>query len=176
MQAIFRSKKEWAGELGVPFVGFAHKGEGQAVLLCALCARELGERAMAKGDEVLLVGSACAAEKEALVAQGLTVVCLSGNSGAKDLDAALSPATKAVWVCADATADSVCIVRNFCNAFDLWMLATVTQEDARRCEFEGEIYHVGAVADVATGAIKDASFVCTKDTLPYQLMQQAGAK
>ena len=171
-----KNKSALCQELGVPFVGLIGKGEGRAVLLCALCARELGERAMAKGDEVLLVGTACEAEKEALVAQGLTGVCLSGDSGAKALDAALSPATKAVWVCADATADTVCLVRNFCNALDLWMLATVTQKDARRCEFEGKAYHVGAVADVAEGDTEDASFVCTKDTLPYQLMQQAGAK
>ena len=172
-RGIENEKTALMQSLGVPFVGLVGEGEGQTVLLRALCARELGERAMGAGDEVLLVGTLCEAEKEALTALKMTAVCLSSNSGAKDLDAALSPATRAVWVCADATADAVCVVRNFCNALDLWMLATVTKNEARRCEFEGNTYHVGAVSDVATGNLAAASFVCTKDALPYQLMENA---
>lgn len=162
-------------ELGVPFVGVVSKGEGQAVMLRAMMARELGERAIGAGDEVVLVGAVNAAEAAALHALGVMGVCAPAGADAAALERALSPATKAVWVCADATADTVCTVRNFCNAFDLWMLATVISEDARRCVFEGT-YHVGAVADVATGTIEDATFVCTKDALPYRLMQKTGAK
>ena len=161
--------------LGVPFVGLVDPNEGHTVILCALCARELGERSIARGDEVILVGGACAAELDALERLGITAVCVSAECDAAELESALSPATKAVWVCADASVDAVCTVRNFCNALDLWMPATVTLPDARKCVFEGERYHVGAVADVATGRCEDASFVCTKDTLPYQLMVEAAA-
>lgn len=159
-------------ELGVPFVGLAHKGEGQAVMLRAMMARELGERAIGAGDEIVVVGAANKAEMVALHALGVMGVRAPADAYAAVLERALSPATKAVWVCADATADSVCTVRNFCNTFDLWMLATVTPQEARRCEFEGKPYHVGAVADVATGTVEDNAFVCTKDELPYHLMRQ----
>ena len=162
--------------LGVPFVGLVGTGEGRMLLLRALCARDLGERAMGAGDEVLLIGGMNAAETAALRAFDMVGVNLPADADAAALERALSPATRAAWVCADATADSVCTARNFCNALDLWMLATVTPREARRCEFEGKAYHAGAVADVATGESEDISFVCTKDDLPYRLMQQNGVK
>ena len=170
------TKNKIATELGVPFVGIAGENEAQAVMLGALCARELGERAIAVGDEVILVGALCTAELAALRAFDVTGVCVPADANAAALECALSPATKAVWVCADAACDTVCTVRNFCNAFDLWMMASVTEQDARRCIFEDKAYHVGAVADVATGAFEDVAFVCTKDELPDQLMRQRGAK
>ena len=168
-----KTEQELRERIGVPFVSIVGAEQGPLVLLGALCARELGERAIARGDEVILVGGACAAELDALKRLGIAAVCVSAECDAAELESALSPATKAVWVCADASAGAVCTVRNFCNALDLWMPATVTLPDARKCVFEGERYHVGAVADVATGALTDAAFVCTKDTLPYQLMVKA---
>jgi hypothetical protein len=159
-------------EIGVPYLEVL-EGSGAAVLLRALMAPALGERSLASGDEVILVGDACAAEADALALCGLVGVCVPANSGASDLEGALSPASKAVWVCADATAAAVCMARNFCNSLDLWMLASVTPEDTRSCPFDGKCYHVGAVADVATGALVNGAFVCTKDELPYQLMKES---
>ena len=173
---IQKTEKELCERIGVPFVGIVSADRGPSVIFGALCARELGERAIARGDEVILVGTVCEAEKAALAALGVVGVCVPADSGADELEGALSPATKAVWVCADATADAACTVRNFCNALDLWMSATVGVQDARCCVFEGKAYHVGAVADVATGALAQAAFVCTKDTLPHQLMKQNGGK
>lgn len=157
-------------KIDVPYLEM-FEGNGAAVLLRAMMADALGERSLASGDEVILVGAACVTEKEALAAWGLECVCIPADSGIKELDGALSPASKAVWVCRDATSDTVCTVRNFCNALELWMLASVTVQDARACLFDGKCYHVGAVADVATGVLASGAFVCTKDALPYQLMQ-----
>lgn len=162
-----------AAALGVPFVGIVGAGEAEAVMLCALCARELGERAMAAGDEVILVGELCAVQTQVLHAREIKDVFVPADADVGALEQALSPATKAVWVCADAASDTVCTVRNFCNALDLWMLASVAVQDARCCSFEGKSHHVGVVADVAAGEIEDVAFVCTKDTLPYQLMQRS---
>ena len=174
---MIATKSKIATELGVPFVGtVGANDEAQAVMLGALCARELGERAIALGDEVILVGASCAAELNTLRALGIVAVCVPADANAAALECALSPATKAVWVCKDAVSDSVCTVRNFCNAFDLWMMASVAERDARCCVFEDKAYHVGAVADVAAGSLEDVAFVGTKDELPYQLMQREGAK
>lgn len=175
-RGIENEKTTLMQSLGVPFVGLVGKDEGQAVLLRALSARALGERAIARGDEVLLIGARSAAETEALRALGMVDIKLPADADASALERTLSPATRAVWVCEDATADTVFMTRNFCNALDLWMLATVALGETRRCAFEGEVYHVGAVADVATGAGAEDAFVCTKDDLPYRLMQQNGAK
>lgn len=169
-------KTELKQALGVPFVGVADATVGEELILRVLCARELGERAIACGDEVILVGAACGAEIAALRKLGVAEVVVPGNADVMALEGALSPATKAVWVCADATADAVCTVRNLCNAFELWMMASVAVEEARRCTFEGCAYHVGAVSDVAVGRLPEASFACTKDALPYQLMLREGAK
>lgn len=164
-------QEEIARAIGVPHCALSAAGEGEAVLLRAMMARELGERAISRGDEVILVGASCAAEMAALTALGVVGVCVPAESGVAALEGALSPASKAVWVCADAAADTVCTVRNFCNSLDLWMLATVSPRDARACLFDGKRYHVGAVADVATGAVEAGAFVCTKDTLPYHLLR-----
>lgn len=169
-------KTELTQTLGVPFVGVVDVDGGEELILRVLCARELGERAIAYGDEVILVGAACAAEAMALRKLGVTEVIVPGDADATVLEGALSPATKAVWICADAQGDTICTVRNLCNAFELWMMASVTAGEARRGIFEGREYHVGAVADVATGRLAQASFVCTKDKLPYELMLSEGAK
>ena len=160
-------------EIGVPYLE-VFEGDGTAVLLRAMMASALGERAISRGDEVILVGASCAAEMAALTALGVVGVCIPADSGAKELDGALSPASKAVWVCTDATAEAVCTVRNFCNSFELWMLASVTERDTRACSFDGKRYHVGAVADVAAGTAEAdvaRAFACTKDALPYRLIQ-----
>ena len=170
------TKNKIVTELGVPFVGIVGENEAQEVMLGALCARELGERAIACGDEVILVGDSCTTELVTLRAFDMTGVCVPADADAATLERALSPATKAVWVCADATCDTVRTVRNFCNAFDLWMMASVSAQDTRRCLFEDTAHHVGAVADVAAGELENGTFVCTKDELPYQLMRQRGAK
>ena len=164
-------QEEIARMIGVPYCALTAAGEGEAALLRAMMARELGERAISRGDEVILVGASCEAEKAALEALGVVGICIPAESGATALERALSPASKAVWVCTDATANTVRTVRNFCNSLDLWMLATVSPRDARVCLFDGKRYHVGAVADVATGAVEAGAFVCTKDTLPYQLLR-----
>ena len=161
---------------GVSFVGVVGENEAQRVMLGALCARELGERAIARGDEVILVGDSCETEVATLCAFEVTGVRVAADADAATLERALSPATKAVWVCVDATCNTVCTVRNFCNALDLWMMASVADRDARRCVFEDRAHHVGAVADVAAGELENGAFVCTKDALPYQLMRQQGAK
>lgn len=159
--------------IGVPYCA-VFDGCGAELLLREMMARELGERAMARGDEVILVGEMCEAEKAAIKALGLTGVCVAADRGATALEQALSPASKAVWVCRDATSDTVCTVRNFCNAWELWMLASVTEQDTRACLFDGKCYHVGAVADVAVGttaADGACAFACTKDALPYHLIR-----
>ena len=163
-------KKALMQKIDVPYLEM-FEGNGAAVLLRAMMADALGERLLASGDEVILVGAACVTEKEALAALGLECVCIPADSGIKELDGALSPASKAVWVCADATAEAVCSARNFCNSFELWMLASIAPKEARACPFDGKCYHVGAVADVATGVLASGAFVCTKDELPYRLMQ-----
>lgn len=170
-----QSKERIARTISVPYCA-VFDGCGAEILLRVMMARELGERAMARGDEVILVGEMCEAEKAALKQLGLTGVCVAADSGATALEQALSPASRAVWVCRDATADTVCTVRNLCNAWELWMLASVTVQDTRACSFDGKRYHVGAVADVAVGTAEAdmaCAFACTKDALPYRLIQAA---
>ncbi len=173
---VRQTEEEIARIIGVPYCALTAAGEGEAALLRAMMARELGERAISRGDEVILVGEMCEAEKAALKQLGLTGICVAADSGATALEQALSPASKAVWVCADAVADTICTVRNFCNSLDLWMLATVSVQEARVCIFDGKRYHVGAVADVAVGTAEAdmaCAFACTKDALPYHLIQAA---
>ena len=170
MMDVQRLEEKIAKTVGVSHCALVAAGEGEAVLLRAMMARELGERAIARGDEVILVGARHETEKAALAALGVVGICVVADGGAEALEGALSPASRAVWVCGDAATETVCTVRNLCNSLDLWMLATVSLQDTRACVFDGKHYHVGAVADVATGALDGGTFVCTKDALPYRLM------
>lgn len=164
------AERELAKQIGVRYCVALPADKGALLAARVLASEELGERSLGRGEEVIVVGTLCETELAALRSLGVEGVCISAGADAAALEQALSPATKAVWVCADAASDTVCVARNFCNAFDLWMLATVKPQEERSCLFEGKAYHVGAVADVATGSFEDVAFACTKDTLPYELM------
>ena len=161
-------------------IGVAHcitvpAGEGDLLALRVLGDPALGERALMAGEEMLV--SARDAEKMAHVWEktGVVPAVYAENAG-EALECALSPASKAVVLThADGVAQRMETVRNFCNAYDLWMLERMENAWGLICEFDGTRYGAGVVGDLGVGTLCDASgaplcdYVCTKDTLPAQL-------
>lgn len=161
-------------------IGVAHcitvpVGEGDLLALRVWGDPALGERALMAGEEILV--SAHDAKKMAHVWQktGVVPAVYTENTG-EALECALSPASKAVVLThADGVAQKLETVRNFCNAYDLWMLERMENAWGLVCEFDGTRYGAGVVGDLGVGTLCDASgepicdYLCTKDTLPAQL-------
>ncbi len=151
-------------------------GEGDLLALRVLGDAALGERALMAGEEILV--SERDAKKMADVWQktGVLPSVYAENAG-EALECALSPASKAVaFTHADRKAQSMETVRNFCNAYDLWLLERMERAWGLICEFDGTRYAAGVVGDLGVGTLCDergeplCDYLCTKDGLPYELM------
>ena len=164
-----------AAAIGVTHCIAVPVGEGDLLALRVWGDPALGERALMAGEEILVSGRD--AERLANVCRetGIVPAVYAENAG-EALECALSPASKAVVLThADGVAQRLETVRNFCNAYDLWMLERMENAWGLVCEFDGTRYGAGVVGDIGVGTLCDASgepicdYVCTKDTLPAQL-------
>ncbi len=173
---IKQLEEKIAAAMGVAYCIAVPVGEGDLLALRVLGDVALGERALMAGEEILV--SARDAERMAAVWQktGACPAIYAENTGAA-LECALSPASKAVVLThADGKAQSMETVRNFCNAYDLWMLERMERTWGLICEFDGTRYGAGVVGDLGVGMLCDASgvplcdYLCTKDKLPFELM------
>ena len=165
-----------AAAIGVTHCITVPVGEGNLLALRVLGDPALGERALMAGEEMLV--SPRDAERLANVCRetGIFTSVYTENTG-EALECALSPASKAVVLThADGVAQRMETVRNFCNAYDLWMLECMENVWGLVCEFDGTRYGAGVVGDIGVGTLCDASgepicdYLCTKDQLPFELM------
>ncbi len=164
-----------AAAIGVAYCVVVPAGAGDLLAVRVLGDAALGERALMEGEEIL--ASERDAKKMADVWQktGVVPAIHTENSGVA-LECALSPASKAVALThADGKAQSMETVRNFCNAYDLWLLERMERAWGLACEFDGTRYAAGVVGDLGVGTLCDESgeplcdYLCTKDGLPYEL-------
>ena len=164
-----------ATAIGVAYCAVLPVGEGDLLALRVLGDPALGERSLCAGEEILV--SVRDAEKLADMWQktGVSPSVYAENTGAS-LEGALSPASKAVVLThEDGKAQRLETVRNFCNAYDLWMLERMECAWGLVCEFDGTRYGAGVVGDLGVGTLCDADgipicdYLCTKDALPAQL-------
>ena len=173
--SIKQLEERIATAIGVAYCAVVPVGEGDLLALRVLGDGALGERALMAGEECLV--SARDAGKMANVWQKIGVIpsIYTENTGAS-LERALSPASKAVVLThVDGKAQKTETVRNFCNAYDLWMLERIEETWGLTCVFDGRKYGAGVVGDLGIGTLCDVKgepicdYLCTKDALPYQL-------
>ena len=164
-----------AAAIGVAYCVTAPVGEGDLLALRVLGDAALGERALMAGEEMLV--SARDAQKVGDVLQKVGVLpSVYAQNTARALENALSPASRAVMLThVDGKAQKTEAVRNFCNAYDLWLLERMECVWGIICDFEGVPYKAGVVGDLGVGTLCDAvgepicDYLCTKDALPAQL-------
>jgi len=173
---IKQLENKLAAAIGVAYCITVPVGEGDLLALRVLGDAALGERSLCAGEEILV--SARDAEKLADVWQktGVLTSVYAENTG-EALENALSPASKAVVLTHEGgKVKKLETVRNFCNAYDLWMLERMENAWGLICSFDGQQYGAGVVGDIGVGTLCDESgepicdYLCTKDGLPYELM------
>ena len=172
---IKRLEEKIAAAIGVAHCVAVPAGAGDCLALHVLADAALGERAMMRGEELLVSPRDMTAMAAALQKAGVIPAVYAENTGVS-LETALSPASKAVVLThAGGVAQKTETVRNFCNAFDLWMLERMECAWGLTCEFDGTRYGAGVIGDLGVGTLCDAGgapicdYLCTKDTLPAQL-------
>ena len=152
----------------------------------ALTSPLLGERSIGRGDEII----ALAADDKAFEAMRQCGVCpvpaLQATDGqtATLLERALSPMTKAVYLCHREGGFDLRTVRNFCNEYELWLIEDSTAVFGEVYLFDGKPYYKGTVGDIGTVALpspdgRPAAAALTNDhtlaRLLAALRAQAGA-
>ena len=164
-----------AEAIGVAYCVVVPVGKGDLLALRVLGDAALGERSLCAGEEILV------SERDAKRLAGMwqktgVLPCVYAENTGASLEGALSPASKAVVLThEDGVAQKLETVRNFCNAYDLWMLERMERAWGLVCEFDGVRYGAGVVGDIGVGTLCDergeplCDYLCTKDALPAQL-------
>ncbi len=145
-------EKDFAAFLGVKFALSTNSGSSANLLaLSALTSYKLGERRLKKGDEVIAVAAGFPTTVNPIIQQGLVPVfvdCEIGtyNINAEQIEAALSPKTKAIFV-AHTLGNMFDMGRilDICKKHNLWLIEDSC--DALGAQWNGQkagtIGHIG---------------------------------
>ena len=145
-------EKDFAAFLGVKFALSTNSGSSANLLaLSALTSYKLGERRLKKGDEVIAVAAGFPTTVNPIIQQGLVPVfvdCEIGtyNINAEQIEAALSPKTKAIFV-AHTLGNMFDMDRilDICKKHNLWLIEDSC--DALGAQWNGKkagtIGHIG---------------------------------
>ena len=147
-----RFEKEFAQFLGVKFALSTNSGSSANLLaLSALTSHKLGERRLKKGDEVISVAAGFPTTVNPIIQQGLVPVfvdCEIGtyNIDAAQIEAALSPKTKAIFVAHTlGNMFDMDAITALCKKHNLWLIEDSC--DALGAEWNGRkagtIGHIG---------------------------------
>lgn len=161
-------EKDLAQLLGVPYCSFVNSGSSANLLaFMALTDPELGERAVRRGDEVITVACGFPTTVAPMVQSGAVPVFVdvkvpSYNIDTDQLEAALSPKTKAVMVAHTlGNPFDLAKVKVFCDRHDLWLVEDNC--DALGAEFQTEDgwRKTGTVGDIGTSSFYPAHHITT---------------
>ena len=154
----------------------ASRAVAEELALAVLSSPILGERAIGRGDEIIVLGTD-PTEAAAAVARCGAVPVLAdesvGGTLTAALEAALSPCTRAVMTARDMDGEGELLaVRNFCNEYELWLIEGVCNGLGRQHEICGKRYYSGTVGDIGTGAFSAESggMAFTRDKLLAELL------
>ena len=131
-------EKEFAQFLGVKFALSTNSGSSANLLaLSALTSPKLGEKRLRKGDEVITVAAGFPTTVNPIIQQGLVPVFVDSEIGtynidASQIEAALSPNTKAIFVAHTlGNMFDMDVILDLCKKHNLWLI-----EDSCDCRME----------------------------------------
>ncbi len=181
-----RFEREFADYLGVPYCTLVNSGSSANLLaFMTLTSPMLGERAVARGDEVITVAAAFPTTVAPIVQYGAVPVFVDitlpqYNIDVTKLEAALSPKTKAVMVAHTlGNPFDLKTVRNFCNKYDLWLIEDNCDALGAEYDFDGTVYKTGTVGDIGTSSfypphhmtMGEGGAVYTRDKYLHRIMR-----
>lgn len=154
-----RFESEFAKFLGVRFCSLVNSGSSANLLaFMALTSPLLGERAVKRGDEVITVAAGFPTTVTPIIQFGAVPVFVdvaipSYNIDANQLEAALSPRTRAVMVAHTlGNPFDLAAVKAFCGKHDLWLVEDNCDALGTRYLIDGEWRYSGTVGDIGTSS------------------------
>ena len=146
-------EKELARFIGIKHLITVNSGSSaNLVAFMTLTSRELGDRAIAKGDEVIAVAAGFPTTVNPIVQFGAVPVFVdvdlkTHNVNADLIEAAITPKTKAIML-AHTLGNPYNLekVKALCDKYNLWLIEDCC--DALGAEYKGK--HVGTFGDIAT--------------------------
>ena len=179
-------EREFAKYLGVPYCTLVNSGSSANLLaFMTLTSPLLGERAIGRGDEVITVAAAFPTTVAPIIQYGAVPVFVDitlpqYNINVQQLEAALSPKTKAVMVAHTlGNPFDLKTVRNFCNKYDLWLIEDNCDALGAEYDFDGTVYKTGTVGDIGTSSfypphhmtMGEGGAVYTRDAYLHKIMR-----
>lgn len=161
-------EKDLADFLGITYCSFVNSGSSANLLaFMALTAPELGERAIRRGDEVITAACGFPTTVAPIVQYGAVPVFVdvnipSYNIDADQLEAALSPRTKAVMVAHTlGNPFDLAKVKAFCDRHDLWLVEDNCDALGAEVQIDGVWKKTGTVGDIGTSSFYPAHHITT---------------
>ncbi len=179
-------EKEFAKYLGVKYCSLVNSGSSANLLaFMALTSPLLGERAVRPGDEVITVAAGFPTTVTPIIQYGAIPVFVDMtipqyNIDVSQLEAALSPKTKAVMIAHTlGNPFDLKAVRNFCNKYDLWLVEDNCDALGSEYTFDGTTYLTGTIGDIGTSSfypphhmtMGEGGAVYTKDPLLNKIIR-----
>ena len=154
-----RFEKGLAQWLGVKYCSLCNSGSSANLLaFSALTAHELGDRAIRRGDEVITVAAGFPTTVACIVQFGAVPVFVDmrleeGNMDCSQLEAALSPRTKAVMLAHSlGNPFDLDAVVAFCRKHKLWLVEDNCDALGSEYFIDGEWKKTGTIGDIGTSS------------------------
>ncbi len=152
-------EKEFAQWMGVRYAHLVNSGSSaNLVAFSALTAPELGERQIKKGDEIITVAcgfptTVTPALQYGVVPVFVDVTVPQYNIDVSQLEAALSPKTKAVMVAHTlGNPFDLAVVKAFCDKHRLWLVEDNCDALGSQYTIDGETRYTGAWGDIGASS------------------------
>ena len=152
-------EQKFANYLGVRFCSLVNSGSSaNLVAFMTLTSPLLGDRAVKKGDEIITVAAGFPTTVAPIIQYGAVPVFVDVtipeyNIDCSQLEAALSPRTKAVMVAHTlGNPFDLQTVKDFCIAHRLWLVEDNCDALGSRIRVDGELHFTGTVGDIGTSS------------------------
>lgn len=152
-------EKEFASFLGVKYCSLTNSGSSANLLaFSALTAKELGERRIKRGDEVITVAAGFPTTVAPVIQYGAVPVFVDVTIPGYEIDVsrledALSARTKAVMVAHTmGNAFDLAAVKAFCENHSLWLVEDNCDALGTQYFIDGQWKYTGTVGDIGTSS------------------------
>lgn len=152
-------EQKFARFLGVKFCSLVNSGSSaNLVAFMTLTSPLLGDRAVRKGDEIITVAAGFPTTVAPIIQFGAVPVFVDVtipeyNIDCSQLEAALSPRTKAVMIAHTlGNPFNLPVIKDFCNAHHLWLIEDNCDALGSRIRVDGELRFTGTVGDIGTSS------------------------
>lgn len=154
-----RFEKEFADWLGVKFAHLVNSGSSaNLIAFSVLTAKELGERRIKRGDEVITVACGFPTTVAPIIQYGAVPVFVDMtvpqyNLDVSKLEAALTPKTKAVMAAHTlGNPFDLKVVKEFCDRHHLWLIEDNCDALGTQYTIDGVTKYTGTWGDIGTSS------------------------